>query len=245
MTSINYDASIGWYPDENLFMEAAIFYKDIDNFIVDVNGLTASIADLPLTLPVNQITEFVIPQDLVLNEINITLNGDKATVFGLELSYNQYFENGLFVQSNATFLDSEATLDSSIRQTKVALPDQADTTFNLTIGWENDVFSARVIGNYRSEVLEQIGSCPASVDISNAKQCKVWADQYQDGYTNLDIKLKYDLTSNIQVYFDAINITESEDLRYFEGNQYSGGNILYQKEVYGRSFQLGTTIKFY
>lgn len=245
MTSINYDASIGWYPSENLFMEAAIFYKDIDNFIVDVNGLTASIADLPLTLPVNQITEFVIPQDLVLNQINITLNGDKATVFGLELSYNQYFENGFFVQSNATFLDSEATLDSSIRQTKVALPDQADTTFNLTLGWENEVFSARVIGNYRSEVLEQIGSCPASVDVSNAKQCKVWADQYQDGYTNLDIKLKYDLTSNIQIYFDAINITESEDLRYFEGNQYSGGNILYQKEVYGRSFQLGTTIKFY
>ena len=36
MTSVNYDASVGWYPSENLFLEAAAFYKDIENFIVDV-----------------------------------------------------------------------------------------------------------------------------------------------------------------------------------------------------------------
>ncbi len=245
MTSINYDASIGWYPTENLFMEAAVFYKDIDNFIVDVNGVSMSLEDLPLTLPVNQVTEFVIPQDLVLDEINITLNGDKAKVYGIELSFSQYFENGLFVQSNATFLDSKAHLDETIRNDSIKLPDQADTTVNLTLGWENDVFSVRLIGNYRSEILEQIGSCPDGVALSDVTSCKTWSDQYQDGYTNLDLKLKYDLTKNIQVYFDAINLTESEDLRYFQGNEYSGGNILYQKEVYGRSFQLGTSIKFY
>jgi len=245
MTSVNYDASIGWYPDENLFMEAAIFYKDIDNFIVDVNGIGMAINDLPLTLPVNQVTEFVIPQDLYLNEINITVNGEKATVLGIELSYNQYFDNGFFLQSNATLLDSEATLDNSIRQGKVALPDQADTTFNLVVGWESKTFSARLIGNVRSEVLEQIGSCPGSVDIDDPKSCKVWGDQYQDAVKSLDLKLQYDITDYAQVYFDAINLTEEADLRYFEGNTLSGGNILYQKEEYGRSYQLGVNIKFY
>ena len=122
MTSVNYDASVGWYPSENLFLEAAVFYKDIENFIVDVNGIGMSIADLPLTLPVNQVTEFVIPQDLYLNEINVTVNGESAKVYGVELSYNQYFDNGFFLQSNATLLNSEAVLDESIRQGKVALP---------------------------------------------------------------------------------------------------------------------------
>ena len=245
MTSVNYDASVGWYPSENLFLEAAVFYKDIENFIVDVNGIGMSIADLPLTLPVNQVTEFVIPQDLYLNEINVTVNGESAKVYGVELSYNQYFDNGFFLQSNATLLNSEAVLDESIRQGKVALPDQADTTFNLVFGWESQTFSARLIGNIRSDVLEQIGSCPVTADINDPKGCKVWGDQYQADVKSLDFKLQYDVTDKVQVYFDAINLTEEADLRYFQGNALSGGNILYQKEEYGRSYQLGVNVKSY
>lgn len=245
MTSINYDASLSWYASENLFMEIGLFYKDIDNFIIEVNGIGMSLADLPVTLPVNQVTEFVIPQDLFLDEINITLNGDKAKVYGIELSYNQYFENGFFVQSNATFLNSDARLDGTVRQGSLPLPDQADQTFNLTVGWENEVFSARLITNYRSEILEQIGSCPDTAQLDDIRGCKIWGDQYQAGYTSVDAKFKYDLTENIQLYFDALNLTSQEDLRFFKGNEYSGGNILYQKEVYGQTYQLGATIKFY
>ncbi|GGF72889.1 TonB-dependent receptor [Alteromonas lipolytica] len=245
MTSINYDASLSWYASENLFMEIGVFYKDIENFIIEVNGIGMSLADLPVTLPVNQVTEFVIPQDLYMDEINITLNGDKAKVYGIELSYNQYFENGFFVQSNATFLNSDARLDGTVRQGSMPLPDQADQTFNLTVGWENEVFSARLITNYRSEILEQIGSCPETAQLDDVKGCKIWGDQYQAGYTSVDAKFKYDLTENIQLYFDALNLTSQEDLRFFKGNEYSGGNILYQKEVYGQTYQLGATIKFY
>ncbi|HAI72342.1 MAG TPA: TonB-dependent receptor, partial [Alteromonas australica] len=190
-------------------------------------------------------TEFVIPQDLYLNEINVTVNGESAKVYGVELSYNQYFDNGFFLQSNATLLNSEAVLDESIRQGKVALPDQADTTFNLVFGWESQTFSARLIGNIRSDVLEQIGSCPVTADINDPKGCKVWGDQYQADVKSLDFKLQYDVTDKVQVYFDAINLTEEADLRYFQGNALSGGNILYQKEEYGRSYQLGVNVKFY
>ncbi|MDN4501231.1 TonB-dependent receptor [Alteromonadaceae bacterium BrNp21-10] len=245
MTSVNYDASIGWYPSEDLFMELAIFYKDIDNFIVDVNGVTMSIQDLPLSLPVSQVTEFVIPQDLILNDVNITLNGEKATVLGIEMSYSQYFENGLFVQSNATLLDSTARLDPTIRADEVPLPDQADTTFNLTVGWENEDFSARIIGNYRSKILEEVGTCPVGVAASEVTACKTWSDRYQDAVSTVDFKAKYKVSGNLSVYFDAINITDHYDLRYFEGNNDSNGNILYQKEVYGRTFQLGMNYKFY
>jgi iron complex outermembrane receptor protein len=240
MTSINYDASIGWYPSKDLFMEASIFYKNIDNFIVDVNGISMALPDLPLSLPVNQISEFVIPQNLVLNDVNITLNGEKATVLGMELSYNQYFESGFFIQSNMTLLSSEAQLDRSIRAEKVPLPDQADTTFNLTLGWENDDYSVRIIGNHRAKILEEVGSCPA-----NSDTCKSWADRYQDAIKSLDFKAQYNINKQMSVYFDAINLTDEVDLRYFAGNVESGGPILYQKEEYGRTFQFGLNYKFY
>ncbi len=245
MTATNYDASISWYHSEDLFMEAAVFYKDIKNFIVDVRGINRSFDELPLTLPVNQVTEFIIPQDLTLTNVNITLNGDNAKVYGMELSYNQFFDSGFFVQSNATVQTSEASLDPSIRKSKIALPDQADMTANLTLGWENDDFNVRIIGNYRSDILEQVGSCPDSVESTDIENCKVWSDQYQSGLKTLDFKTKYDFGGGLSMYFDAINLTDNVDLRYFEGDAMSGGRVLYQREEYGRTIQVGVNYKFY
>lgn len=53
MMFINYDVLIGWYLSENFFMEVVVFYKDIDNFIVDVNGIGMVFNDLLLMFLVN------------------------------------------------------------------------------------------------------------------------------------------------------------------------------------------------
>lgn len=111
---INYDVLLSWYVSEDLFMEIGLFYKDIENFIVDVNGIFMLLVDLLVCLLVNQVIEFVILQDLVMDEINIILNGDKVKVYGVELSYNQYFENGFFIQLNVIFLDSDVCLDGIV-----------------------------------------------------------------------------------------------------------------------------------
>jgi len=232
MSSINFDTSIGWYPSEDLFLEASFFYKNIDNFIYDAVGIKQGLDELPLTLPVNHVSSFAIPQDLVLNSTTITLNGDKATVTGIELSYNQFFDNGLFVQSNATFLDSEANVDEKIRVEKIKMPSQADTTVNLSLGWENEDFSVRAIGNYRSEILDAVAS-------------DVWADRYIDAIATLDFKVTYDFTDKLTMYFDAINVTDEVDLEYVNGNTLSGGNVVFKQESYGASYQLGITYKFY
>ena len=180
-----------------------------------------------------------------MNDVNITLNGEKAKVYGVELSYNQYFDNGWFVQSNLTLQTSDAQLDPSIRADSVALPDQADITYNLTFGWENDDFSARLIRNYRSKILEAVGACPQGESANDLRACKTWLDRYQDAIQSLDFKAKYNINKQLSFYFDAINITNDVDLRYFEGNALSGGNILYQREEYGRTYQFGLNYKFY
>ncbi len=245
MSSTNFDTSFGWYPSKDLFFEAAIFYKSIDNFIYDAIGIKDSIANLPLTLPIDHVSAFAIPQDLILNDINITLNGETATVMGLELSYNQFFESGFFIQSNTTLLDSEAQVDTKIRAAKVKMPSQADLTANLAIGWESDDFSVRVIGNYRSEILDAIAACPEGADMNDPVACKAWGDRYIDATTTVDFKVKYDLSKNLSMYFDAINLTEEVDLRYLEGNEMSGGNVAFKHEFYGASYQLGMTYKFF
>ncbi|MCU4677385.1 TonB-dependent receptor [Catenovulum sp. 2E275] len=241
MTSTNYDASVSWYHSEDLFMELSVFYKDIKDFIVETRGISGSFDTLPITLPINQVTEFIIPQEQTLSNINMTINGDYAEVYGFEVSYNQFFDSGFFIQSNATIQTSEARVDPTVRKGTIALPEQADTTANLTFGWENDDFNVRLIGNYRSDILEQIGACPED---QNA-ECRDWSDQYQSGLKTLDFKMKYDFGAGLSAYFDAINLTDNKDLRYFEGNAASGGNVLYQREEYGRTIQVGLNYKFY
>ncbi len=251
MNSVNLDASIGWYADKNQFLQAALFYKDIDDFIISVQGSQIALNELPVQLPVSQVDGFIIPQDLVMNNVNWTTNGDKAKVYGIELTYVYNFDSGFFFQSNATFMNSSANAGDTIRVGEIQLPEQADTTANITVGWENEVYSARFIGNYNSEILKRIGSCPAgsegrliSTPSNPGTTCKEWADQYLDATYGLDFKATYQITDELKVYFDAMNITDEYMTKYFRGNAYSGGKIMYHSEVYGRSFQVGLNYKF-
>jgi iron complex outermembrane receptor protein len=251
MKAVNYDASIGWYADESLFLQAAFFYKDIDDYIVNVQGARANLNELPVQLPVSQVDGFIIPPNLVINNVHWTTNGDKAKVYGVELSVSKNFDNGLFVSSNMTLMDSEASAGETIRVGKTQLPEQADTTANLTFGWENDIYSARVIGNYTSEILKQIGACPAgtedriiSTPNNQGATCKKWADVFQDAYYGVDFKATYKLNKNVRFYFDALNITDQYATKFYRGSDYSGGNVMYHTEMYGRSFQLGVNVTF-
>ncbi|HSC66166.1 MAG TPA: TonB-dependent receptor [Cellvibrio sp.] len=251
MNSINLDASIGWYADSNQFLQAAVFYKDIKDFIVSVQGSQVALNDLPMQLPVEGVTGFIIPPDLVMNNVNWTTNGDKAQVYGIELTYVYNFTAGYFFQTNATFMNSTAEAGDSIRVGDIQLPEQADVTGNATIGWEKDEYSVRLIGNYTSEILKRIGSCPAGSEgrlistPSNAgTTCKVWADQYLGDTFSMDFKATYQITDDLKVYFDAMNITDEYSTTYYDGNEYSNGKMMYHSEVYGRSYQIGLNYKF-
>ena len=66
MRATNFDISLGWYASDDLFIQGAAFYKKIDDFIVNVAGADLNLAELPYTLPVDQVTMFQIPADLQL-----------------------------------------------------------------------------------------------------------------------------------------------------------------------------------
>lgn len=252
MRATNLDFSLGWYASEDLFLQGAFFYKDIKDFIVDATGVNLALDGLPFTLPVDQVDMFHIPEDLVLTNASTYLNGDNARVYGMELSYSQYFGGMLenfFVQSNLTLQRSSGKVGDTVRAGKVQLPEQADVAANLTLGWENESLSLRLIGNYTSEILKRIGACTRADVEADAlagfpENCQKWADLYQDDALTFDAKASYRYNSNLKFYFDAINITDSVDYMFFRGDNYTGGAMLFNAEHYGPAYQLGVQYNF-
>jgi len=249
MTAVNFDTSISWYGENGDNWQIAGFYKEIEDFIVDVRGASLSTNDLPLGLPLDQVTQFVIPDGLVIDRVNFATNGESAKVYGVELSYSKFFENGVFVQTNMTLMDSSAKVGDTLRVGSIKLPEQADQTVNLSVGWEGEGLSARLIGNYRSEILKRVGSCNAEAiaedaALDYAENCRTWADVFQDASATLDFKATYDVNKALQFNFDMTNLTDHVDTYYFTGNERSGGKMLFTSEDYGRTYLLGVSYKF-
>ncbi|WP_160151552.1 TonB-dependent receptor [Microbulbifer sp. ALW1] len=261
MRATNLDLSLSYYG-ESTFLEGALFYKDIQDFIVDANGVKLNIgSDLSFVLPTDQVTMFNIPGDTTLTNVNTYLNGESAKVYGLELSASHYFDgrwenhdigrylDNIFIQSNLTLQTSDGNVGDSVRVGSIQLPETADTAANLTLGWENDDFSVRFIANYTSEILKRIGGCTADDiaadnELGYAANCRAWADMYQDESLTFDVKATYRIADGIRAYFDAVNLSDNVDQQFFSGNADSGGHILYNVEAYGPSYQLGLTVDF-
>jgi TonB-dependent receptor len=285
MEATHFDASVSWYGEGGHFFEVGLFYKDITDYIAEVRGLSISRSDLPQAVrqAIDQIDSsgggtpslnenvFIIPEDFVFHNVNTYINGDKATVYGAEISYSHFFDNGLFAISNLTLLDSSADAGESIRADETPLPEQADVTANVTLGWENQDFSVRGIVNYRSEVLKSIGTCSqADIDadaqwarvndvnytgsdalagrtgsgVVYAERCQTWMDEFHDDIFSIDLKATYNWR-DFKFYLDVLNVTEDVDVFYYRGNEHSGGNVLNFSEGIGRTYQVGVNYSFW
>lgn len=144
-------------------------------------------------------------------EVMQYVNGDSAKLSGIELAWNKTFDSGLLMGLNGTFVDTDDEL-----------PNQSDTVANAIFGFENNILSARLSASYKSKSFQQRDN-----DIA----------VYGDDHLQLDFSAKYYLSDTVNLYFNAVNLTD-EPLYFYHGNK--GFN--YQYEEYGRSFELGITI---
>jgi iron complex outermembrane recepter protein len=240
-----FDASVTFYPTPDLTVQVAAYYKDIENFFFDFgcnrsttttsNGCT--IGDLGLTVP----APYAPPTGIAANdtrnfeEISTTLNGEKATVTGIEVSYSQGFTmlpgflSGLFAQANVTLIDSEATITQARVGEKFRLPEQPDIVANVSLGWENEVFSIRVAGNHKGEALSSINSNPIR-------------DRFYAAYESVDVNLRWNVTPDWTVYFDAANLNEAGDVELYRGE--NGLSRFRRAQYYGSTYQLGLRARF-
>ncbi len=218
LESSNLDLGIEHYMGRAGTVSAFVFYKDIQNFVynTDLAGTGAWVD---------------------FSEAHTFTNGDSAKLYGLELAYSQKFDwlpapwNGLLLGANATFSRSDAEIEgfdaASGRNLKrsIDLPSQSDTVGNLMLGWENDKLSLRLSANYKSDYLYELAA------INDATH-----DLHVDSQTFVDFSANYALTKNLQLNFEAQNLTDESYFVYTGHRPYNA-----QYEEYGPTFKLGLT----
>ena len=199
-------------------VSAFLFYKDIKNFVYN-NDLAGS----------GEWVDFT--------EAHSYANGDSAKLYGLELAYSQKFDwlpapwNGVILGANSTFSRSSASIkgvDAATGATlkrDIDLPNQSNTVGNLMLGWEDDKLSLRLSANYKSDYLYELAGVNDKAH-----------DTHVDAQTFVDFSARYSLTKNLQIKFDAQNLTDQPYFVYSGNSRYNN-----QYEEYGPTYSVGLT----
>jgi len=195
VTSNNLDLSIEYYGDDGLSLSAAVFYKDIQDFIINTNVTEA----ITISNATDATTGAALPPQTINFLVAGPQNGDDAQVTGLELAGQKLWDNGWGLSVNLTLADGDLTIDGA----DFPLENISDTTVNASLFYENDRFSGRLSLNNRSDYLsstEGEGGLP----------------EFTDDFTQIDVSLSYRFNENLTAFLEGINITEEEVFEFSE-----------------------------
>lgn len=209
MTATNLDLGFEHYFGDVGLVAAHLFHKKINDFTyrTELAGTPGRWVDY--------------------DEVETYVNGGRATVSGLELSFSRKFLGNFLFNANFTFVKSDADILRDGIVESVKLPQQSDRVGNIVLGWENDRLSMRLAANYKSEYLYELHATKPSNDLWN------------DAQTFVDFSAKYKITPNMQLAFQASNLTDVPYYTYQFLRPYNS-----QFEEYGRTYKLGLTVTF-
>ncbi len=223
--SWNFDASAEYYMTSGGALTAAMFHKNIENFIVDVNIDTPGVFS-----------------GLAFDEAVIPINGPNGSIFGIELGASQSLDflpgllGGFLVSANYTFTDASGRVPvgdftdignvDNFRD--IPLPASSRHTFNAALGYEKGGISLRLAGTYRSRYLDEINSDAA-------------LDRFVDDHFQLDLTAKYTVSDRLKLFYEWVNINDAD---YYAYNEFGGQRNLYQYEEYGYTMKFGARVTF-
>ena len=223
------DVTFGWYPADHTFLTVAGFYKDLKDTFIGLEFSDPDAISGILGFNVDPIT------NIPIGELDTTVNAGSGEVLGVEVSLSHFLTyldgplSGLFATGNVTLIDA-STSDPSLRDGEAfRLPGSSEISGNVSLGYETDDFLLRLAMNYRGDQLRSIGDDPAE-------------DEFRESFLSLDATVRYNISENFQVFFDAVNINEETESRFFRGVD---NNALFERfEDFGRTFQFGIVASF-
>ena len=220
----NLDLSAEYYFARNAVVQAGFFYKSIKDFIV--TGEFEGDENDPFGGSFNGIG---------YDQATIPINGDKATVKGVEFSYQQALSflpapfDGLLVNFNYTYTDAEGKVPiNGLEARKIPLPASSKHTFNAVLGYEKGPVSVRLAGAYRSGYLDELGG--------DAEE-----DRYVKSHFQFDVTAKYRVIKNIQIFAEFVNLNNEPYLAYQRG---PASDRLLQYETYSWTGKFGVSANF-
>lgn len=219
----NADLSAEWYLASNGVLQGGLFWKRIRNPVLAVECEAGDAIDVDFCAAGSY-------QGVAFNEAESWINGERATVKGLELAYQQSLGflpgawSGLLLGLNYTFTDARGrALDRSFR-----LPAAAKNTWNAMLGYEKGPFSLRLTAAHRGSYLDELGG--------DADE-----DRWVRSHLQWDLSLKYRVNPNVQVFAEFVNLGDEPYVAYQRG---PGRDRLLQYEQYSWTAKTGLRISF-
>ena len=219
--SDNFDAAAEWYYQPNSYVSVDFFLKHVSNFIV--GGVTNQ--------TINDVIDPTTGQPAVFH-VSQQVNGPTATVRGVEIALQHVFGNtGFGLQANATFVGTNKKYDpTNISQSGFAVTGLANSA-NFVGFYDKYGFEARVAVNWRDEYLLQFGQ----VQNTGAFGAE---PTFVNPSTTVDFSTSYQLTPNVNVFFEALNITNETSSTHGRFK-----NQLLDVFRYGRRFTAGVRFR--
>ncbi|MDO3384417.1 TonB-dependent receptor [Gilvimarinus sp. SDUM040013] len=189
-------------------------------------------------------------------EINGPVNGDGADIQGFEVAYQTFFDflpepfDGLGIQANYTYIENEGITNTNISNvggeaTTITgqAPDQisvdrleglSDNAFNIVGMYEKGPIAARLAYSWRDEFMVTAIDCCVAYPIWN------------EAYGALDGSIKYELTDNIDIRFQASNLLNEETVLKQQVTNVEDGGLLLPNARFqnDRRYTVGVQMQF-
>jgi iron complex outermembrane recepter protein len=237
-----YDLSLEWYFAPEALVSLALFRKDIDSFIQVVRQDLpySELTDLnPIAFAPGLCTGNCSPSTIF--QLSRAINTTGGKLEGFEISYQQPFSflpapfDDFGVQLNYTKVKStiqycDTNFDALCTQT---IPEDlfnlSPTSYNATLYYENETFSARVSAAYRDGYLQNVPGRNG-----NPLEGKLET-------LNVDASATYRLTDRVTLTFEGLNLTDEFNHQWVGSDERQSTSVYHHT---GRQFYVGARVNF-
>jgi iron complex outermembrane receptor protein len=260
--SDNTDLSVEWYFADEALLSFAYFTKDIDSFVQTMRTTLTDFTNNPLGIS-DDVAIAVCAGPPVVAGCNVDPGTDwdfaqpqntpGGDLKGFEISYQQPFTflpgflSNFGTQINYTSVDADIQYVNSINRGQGAGPEivvvatdsllgLSESSYNLTLYYEDENISARVSGAYRDDYLTTIPGRNGIDDSQSGARLSTANDvEGTDETMNVDMSVTYSLTDSLKLTFEGLNLTEEVDNQYID----SAADRLSYYHHTGRQYLLG------
>lgn len=230
--STNYDLALEQYFEGVGSLSAAVFKKDIKNFIV-TESTTVKYSDtgLPASLLPNGTT-----MDSLF-DVTAPKNSDASTIKGAELAVQRDLDflpapfDKLGVIANYTWVDGKALYrnvqGTGLDQIK-SFAGLSKNSYNATLYYETETYGARISAANRSQYINSVEGGLRDHDESGFHET-----------TFVDFSAFYQMSENLKFTVEAINLTNQREEQYSDSNDRH-----YNTTTSGRTYTAGFSYKF-
>ncbi len=191
--STNLDATWEWYFAPRALVSAGVFYMDLTNYVAYGTYQTPL-----LNIRTGRTDIYTISAP----------SNSKGKVSGMELAWQQPLGMGFGLAANYTYANAKekkscAAADVACRNATDELVGASKNTYNVSAYYEDHGFGARIAYTFRSAFF-------AGLDRATPL--------HQDDTGTLAASLSYNITRNVSINFDALNINDPV-LKYYAANK--------------------------